>query len=470
LRNAKCSKVHFDIIERGTQKKAILLCAVVLVVFPSDSPSQSGPGTNISGHGAVDPGVRKGKPAAGQAISGLTPGELDFFRRSGEPIFSEVEGVSDGLGPRFNFNSCKGCHTYPAVGGSSPARNPQVAQASAIAPGNTIPEFLSLNGPIREVRFIKNSDGTPDGGVHGLFTISGRSDHPEGCTIEQPDFSNTANLTFRIPTPIYGAGLIEAISDATIRANLDADPAGQKVRNGIRGHINVGFIGGTANTNPNDGGITRFGWKAQNKSLTIFAGEAYNVEMGVTNEVFPNEREDDPNCATNATPESDSDFDVNSTGASDVAAFRAFMRFLAPPTPACTGSACSSSIQNGHAIAAQIGCFTCHTETLVTGRSSTAALSQKPANLFSDLAVHHMGNGLADGITQGNAGPDEFRSAPLWGLGQRVYFLHDGRTDDLMQAIRAHQSDGSEANQVTSNFEQLSASQQQDILNFLRSL
>jgi CxxC motif-containing protein (DUF1111 family) len=97
-------------------------------------------------------------------------------------------------------------------------------------------------------------------------------------------------------------------------------------------------------------------------------------------------------------------------------------------------------------------------------------LSQKPANLFSDLAVHHMGNGLADGITQGNAGPDEFRSAPLWGLGQRVYFLHDGRTDDLMQAIRAHQSDGSEANQVTSNFEQLSASQQQDILNFLRSL
>jgi len=356
------------------------------------------------------------------------------------------------------------------MGGSSPAQNPQVSQASIMAPGNTIPEFLSLNGPIREVRFVKNSDGTPDGGVHSLFTISGRADRPPNCAIEQPDYSNTSNLTFRIPTPIYGAGLIEAISDATIRTNLAADPAGQKARNGIRGHINVGLIGGTVNTNPNDGGITRFGWKAQNKSLTIFGGEAYNVEMGVTNEVFPNEREDDPNCATNATPESDSHFLVSSTGASDVAAFRAFMRFLAPPTPACTGSGCSPSIQNGHALAARIGCLTCHTETLVTGFSSTAALSRKPANLFSDLVVHHMGSGLADGITQGVAGPDEFRSAPLWGLGQRVYFLHDGRTDNLMQAIQAHQSEGSEANQVISNFNSLSASQQQDILRFLRSL
>jgi CxxC motif-containing protein (DUF1111 family) len=81
-----------------------------------------------------------------------------------------------------------------------------------------------------------------------------------------------------------------------------------------------------------------------------------------------------------------------------------------------------------------------------------------------------MGTGLADGITQGTAGPDEFRSAPLWGLGQRIFFLHDGRTNDLMQAIQAHQSSGSEANTVISNFENLSASEQQDILNFLRSL
>ena len=92
------------------------------------------------------------------------------------------------------------------------------------------------------------------------------------------------------------------------------------------------------------------------------------------------------------------------------------------------------------------------------------------ANLFSDLLVHHMGSGLADGVSQGNAGPDEFRSAPLWGLGQRVFFLHDGRTNDLLQAIQAHASDGSEANQVIHRYNNLTQSQKQDLINFLRSL
>jgi CxxC motif-containing protein (DUF1111 family) len=317
---------------------------------------------------------------------------------------------------------------------------------------------------------VTNSDGTPDGGVHDLFTISGRSDSPAGCAISQPDFSNASNIIFRIPTPVFGAGLIESIPDSNLRANLAADPSRQKAQNRIAGRLNVGLVGGTLNTNPNDGGVTRFGWKAQNKSLTVFAGEAYNVEMGVTNEVFPNEREDDSNCAKNPAPESDFAFNAAGMGPSDVSAFRGFMRFLAPPSPACTGNACSPSIQNGHSLASQIGCFTCHTETLMTGLSSTPAVNRQPVHLFSDLAVHHIGSGLADGVTQGNAGPDEFRSAPLWGLGQRIFFLHDGRTNDLMQAIQAHRSQGSEANNVISNFGDLTAAQQQDILNFLRSL
>jgi CxxC motif-containing protein (DUF1111 family) len=91
-------------------------------------------------------------------------------------------------------------------------------------------------------------------------------------------------------------------------------------------------------------------------------------------------------------------------------------------------------------------------------------------NLFSDLLVHHMGTVLADGITQGSAGPDEFRTAPLWGLGERVYFLHDGRTSNLLAAIQAHASSGSEANNVVQQFNALSSAQQQNVLNFLRSL
>jgi CxxC motif-containing protein (DUF1111 family) len=106
----------------------------------------------------------------------------------------------------------------------------------------------------------------------------------------------------------------------------------------------------------------------------------------------------------------------------------------------------------------------------MTGQSVTPALSEQEVHLFSDLAVHHLGTGLADGVTQGVAGPDEFRSAPLWGLGKRIYFLHDGRTSDLLQAIKAHSSSGSEANSVISNFVNLTSSEQQDVLNFLRSL
>lgn len=102
--------------------------------------------------------------------------------------------------------------------------------------------------------------------------------------------------------------------------------------------------------------------------------------------------------------------------------------------------------------------------------SPSAALSNQTVNLFSDLLVHHMGKSLADGITQGAAGPDEFRTAPLWGVGQRVFFLHDGRTSNLVDAIRAHKSRGSEANKVIERFNRLSTQEQQEIIDFLRSL
>jgi CxxC motif-containing protein (DUF1111 family) len=443
----------------------------------------------------TDPGPRAGAPGVGKPIAGLTAGESDFFANVATPTFNEVESVAQGLGPRFNLNSCAGCHAQPAVGGSSPSTNPQFTAPSSMAPGNTVPSFITANGPIREARFIKNDDRSPDGGVHDLFTITGRADKPAGCSIQQPDFAQQLannNVIFRIPTPVFGAGLIEAITDTVIRNNLASDPGGQKAALQIGGHVN---------TNGNDGTVTRFGWKAQNKSLMIFAGEAYNVEMGVTNENFMTEREEDPNCAKNPTPESDFGFGIGSITASDITAFRGFMRFLDQPTAVTSfGTVSAASIQNGRNLFSSTGCALCHTPTLTTGSSSTAALSNKAANLFSDLALHHMGSSLADGIRQGTAGPDEFRTAPLWGVGQRMFFLHDGRTSDLLQAIMAHQSDGgdcvatadtetfvqqssgfqfagsatffcgSEANGVMGNFTKLSTSQRQDILNFLRSL
>ena len=142
-----------------------------------------------------------------------------------------------------------------------------------------------------------------------------------------------------------------------------------------------------------------------------------------------------------------------------------------PPFPAVP-----ISLTRGRAVFHKVGCGLCHTPTLTTGRSAITALSEQPVNLFSDLALHNMGPRLADGITQGEAGPDEFRTAPLWGLGKRIFSLHDGRTSDLAVAIREHRSgpdattSASEANAVINTFDVLPDTSKQDLLNFLRSL
>jgi CxxC motif-containing protein (DUF1111 family) len=146
--------------------------------------------------------------------------------------------------------------------------------------------------------------------------------------------------------------------------------------------------------------------------------------------------------------------------------FAAFMRFLAPPTPAPD----NGSIVAGRDVFRKVGCAHCHTPTLTTGRMPIPALSEQPVNLYSDLLLHDMGWGLGDGISQGLAGPREFRTAPLWGLGQRIFFLHDGRTTNLVEAIAAHQSRGSEANTVIYRLRQLPDRDKQDLVNFLRSL
>jgi CxxC motif-containing protein (DUF1111 family) len=422
---------------------------------------------------AKDPGVRGGPIGAGGPLPGLLGTERAFFQ-AGLAAFLEVETVKEGLGPRFNLDSCGGCHAHPSTGGSSPNVNPQVAVASKAGARNIVPAFITLNGPVREVRFKSKTDGTPDGGVHNLYTIAGRGDAP-GCALVQPDFKGEAardNLIFRIPTPVFGAGLIEAIPDQTITANLRVEPSSRAVM-GVAGRPNRRGPG-RVNTSSNDGSITRFGWKAQDKSLLIFAGEAYNVEMGVTNELFPTERDETPGCQFNGTPESRTKLDASSVteALSDPLKFALFMRFLAPPQPAPE----TPSSARGLSVFTEIGCALCHVPSMTTGRSSTAALSGKPARLFSDLLLHRMGARLADGITQGVAEGDEFRTAPLWGLGQRIFLLHDGRTTDLVEAIEMHASVGkdrlppSEANAVIARFRTLGEEKKQDLLNFLRSL
>ena len=282
------------------------------------SPSRGAP---------VDPGVRGGTPGAGGPLPGLSDVEVQFFNAA-KDVFQEVDAGPDGLGPRFNLDSCSGCHFHPTIGGTSPATNPQVAVATLAGAKNTLPSFITANGPVREARFVRNPDGSPDGGVHDLFVITGRSDAP-GCNIAQPNFAAEVarnNVIFRIPTPVFGLGLVENVSDGALVANLSAN-AQQKRSLGISGRFN---------RNGNDGTIARFGWKAQNKSLLLFAGEAYNVEMGITNELFQNERESDPACQFKFTPNDGTPLVAGDTASpsanfqSDIDLFAAFMRLSAP--------------------------------------------------------------------------------------------------------------------------------------------
>jgi CxxC motif-containing protein (DUF1111 family) len=463
-------------------KIKLMLAVVLVVVLATAFVSQA------QHYRAKDPGVRGGATGAGGMIPGLTAGQQAYFA-VGQAEFSDAEGVGDGLGPRFNLDSCQGCHVQPAAGGSSPAVNPQLAVATAFGARNRIPSFITLNGPVREARFLFNPDGTRDGGVHALFVISGRKDgsgDAGACTAVQEDFEKQVinqNIVFRIPTPAFGLGLVEMIPDSTIRANLAANSSLKRPL-GIRSKFNFINVSGTANNNGNDGTISRFGWKAQNKSLMLFAGEAYNVEMGISNELFQSERDENPTCQFATVPNdfTNTETSVPTDGMSAMEKFVFFMRFLAPPTPVTeylstnVGFVTPSSIANGRRVFAAIGCALCHTPTLRTGNATISALANQDVNLYSDLGVHAMGPGLADNVQQGQAAGDEFRSAPLWGLGQRIFFLHDGRTADLLEAIQAHASLGnqkfgpSEANRVISNFSTLRESDKQDLLNFLRSL
>jgi CxxC motif-containing protein (DUF1111 family) len=474
---------------------------------PSNQPSNF---EGSAAQGVTDPGVRAGAAGAGGALPGLNTDELNFFFNARDR-FQEVDSVNGtvadhdvglpspetgaGLGPSFNGNACAQCHIFPAVlGGSPPVSNPQVTLATLDGANNTVPPFVANGGPVREARFVNDAQGNPDGGVHDLFVITGRTDATNqpnantgtntSCTVAQTNFPNQIannNIIFRIPISVFGDGLVENVGELTLAA--DAAAAGGSA---VFTAAQLGITTGRFNRSGNDGTITRFGWKAQNKSLLVFSGEAYNVEQGVTNDNFGNERTEQfqsggnndtnaaiTNCLFNATPEDTTALENNhnsnspaSDFSSDIVNFAAAMRLSNQPTPAPA----TASTNAGFAAFENIGCGICHVPTHTTDASVFTNQSHRAVHAFSDFALHEMGTVLQDRVSQGNADGDDFRSAPLFGVGQRVFFLHDGRTVNLVTAIEDHASEGSEANEVVEFFNQLPAQQQQNIINFLRSL
>jgi Di-haem oxidoreductase, putative peroxidase len=490
----------------------------------------------------IEPRDALGADGAGAILTGS--GNLAGFWGQSIAAFGATATVAGGpnnilgLGPAFNGAGCQQCHSQPTIGGTSGPVNFQADPSFVHDHGANNPAdlsgFITADGPVREARFIINrTTGLPDGGVHELFSIQGRDDAPLGCQLAQPDFAAELaanNLIFRIPTPTFGLGFLENTPEATLRSNLTNEQLLAALFTpplGITGHFN---------TNGNDGTITRFGWKAQNKSLLLFSGEAANVELGVTNELFQTEKVPGSACATNLLPEditltlaaTDPLFTppinpnlVTAKISSFIENFAVFMRlngaagqcaFNSGPDQCFsltntggpdgqTDANAVASILRGKALFGTIipsasprggnpntgiGCVLCHTDVLTTGPSTAPGLNNQPFRPFSDLALHQMDAALADGIVQGAAAGDEFRTAPLWGIGQRLFFLHDGRARDLLAAILGHAlgagtgctATSGEACQTIVNFNALppvtpagtTTPSQQDLLNFLRSL
>ncbi len=456
-----------------------------------------------------DTGLRTGQPGAGGPINGLNTFELALFNEgkarvealettcetcvsvlsggpTGESPLLATRTSATGLNARFNADQCIACHSQPTIGGAGGFLIPNPKEGGnrvaenplfdliphRFGQGNKVPTFIQQYGPIRIARFVKNPDGTPDGRIYPLFTIVGRSDDKtipqcNAQLLPQPNFESElkkGNIVFRIPLPLFGLGLIEAIPDAEILMRHRASAA-YRMQNGISGV-------------PNGSVSYRFGWKAQHKALERFTN--------ASDDFAPQMKKIDPKCVgpnTHVAQEllNAAAFEAPSADFINplVLLATSFMRYLDAPLPAPM----SSLAQRGKTLFGTgpeqpgIGCVACHTAQMNTAdKVSTAALQNQTVNLYSDLLLHRMGSSLADNISQGQAKGDMFRTPPLWGLGQRRFFLHDGRTDDLLQAIEAHAAPAgngypaSEANAVITRFKLLPPADQQAILSFLRAL
>jgi len=357
-------------------------------------------------------------------LPGLTPAQLVDFN-AGLDEFEEVDTVEEGLGPVFNGKSCAECHAVPSTGGSEP--NVGVARETRVS------------------RIFKGRFDPLDGSVsvdRGGQLLQQRAIAVEGCTAKGEVVPPEATLvSSRNSTPLFGAGLIEAIPERTILGNQ-----------GNGGRPN--YV-----SNPDTGttGLGRFGWKAQVATVHQFAGDAYLNELGITNPSFPHENRPQgqpiqPGCDTVLDPEDDGE---------NVTAFTDFMRFLAPvPRGPIT-----LQVQRGEKVFSEIGCASCHVPKMMTGRNSVAALSNKPVNLFSDLLLHDVGTG--DGIKQGLATGNDFRTAPLWGLSRRGRCMHDASSNKIEDAIQRHRV---ESQNARDGFVGLPQSDHDALLAFLGSL
>ena len=373
-------------------------------------------------------GGQPARPLPGDPLPGITSGEFEEFRLGLED-FTEVETAEEGLGPAFNGSSCAVCHSVPTIGGAGVVAEVRAARRDERG------EFVEL---------------VPTSG--SLFQIFSIPLHT--C---QPIIPPEANvISRRVPIPLFGAGLVEAIPDDTL---LALDDPGDRDRDGISGRAAVITDIGTGRRR-----VGRFGWKAQHATLLAFGADAYRNEMGITNDLFPTELafgitpEQMKLCDRIPDPEDQPDRRTRRRGIDN---FEAFMKFLAP----ASRGAIDDTVRAGETLFGAVGCASCHVPSLRTGPDANAVFHHKVVPLFSDLLLHDVGTG--DGIRQEAAEPQEFRTPALWGLRLRRPLLHDGTAATVEDAVGAH---GNEAAAARRRFMALPPAQRAALLAFLKSL
>jgi CxxC motif-containing protein (DUF1111 family) len=391
---------------KGIRLAASVLCAALVGAIPAQSQD------------APEPEV------FGGPLANLSEQQLSDFL-AGDEEFRRVFTPETGLGPVFNGNSCLMCHSEGGVGGGSSIN---VTRFGLLDAKGKFDPLTELGGSLLQ--------------SHGIDPLFQEVVPPEANIVAQ-----------RRSTPLFGLGLIEAIPDATILNNL----LGRKAM-GVTGRAAYVIDPVTGEKR-----VGRFGWKSQHATLLAFAGDASMNELGISNHVF--RLENVPNGASLAASEIYGDVEDRideATGKSGVDRLADFMRLLSEPKQLPFTTAADA----GERWFIQAGCQQCHLKVMFTGKSDIAALDRKPVFLFSDLLLHDMGS-LGDGIAQGDAGPRELRTSPLWGLRMQSSFLHDGRATTLVDSILMH--DGEAAPSVY-HYLHLPEDQQQELLEFLRSI
>jgi CxxC motif-containing protein (DUF1111 family) len=432
----------------------ILPASLLAAACSSDSSTAGDPA-------ALDPSVgvatQADDPVPGPHVNAVTEAPTGFdglsngnctqaeFRAVGG-TFSEVEAFEDGLGPTFNNTSCISCHESP--------RGTAENDTNLKLFGGTASQITELRaGHFNGTSFVDHPGGS-------LI-----NDRANDRSIQEHILSGNEVQVLRLTLSLAGDGFVEAIDSNTLLAISNAQPAAQR---GTLIQVPVLEARGQ-----NRGG--RFGWKDQHASLLSFAADAYINEMGVTNRLINIENTSNGTSVQGGT--FDGKGDPSATGeddAGDINEFTTFMRCLkAPPRGPIT-----SQVTAGQTTFNQIGCAVCHVSTITTAPAGTVinggalpvstALGDKNIHPFGDYLLHNIGTG--DGIVQAPAPQTtrlQVRTAPLWGIGARSRFMHDGNSLTVANAISRH---GGQAATAATNFANLSATNQANVLAFIFSL